>query len=905
MAPRSNTSGRPRWGRRIALTVGFLGIGYLGVLVLASRFLDPEALAALLEPRLEEVLGREVEIAGADVGFLPLSVRIRDLAVSDPTGMAPELARIESVAFGVALLPLLQRRVEVHQILIQGPEAHLLVTEDGRSNFGDLSRKSASADPASGGRSPGPFAMDLRSIRLSGGRLIFRNEADSTFVELLGLDAQASVLHEIQGPWHFVGRSDGTGRLRRGPERRGSQDLEIPSRLSFDIQASPDFEEVEIRSGDLGTGPVVLSLSGTVKGLKGPIRTLSLSLRGEGIPLDRVFEALPGTLRDSLPLRGEGEVGVDLSVTGELGPEVRPQVSGTLSLARGDLQATDGARVARYLDLELFLLPEGAVTFSGEGELLEGPFTAEGRFGLGGGGELEVRVDAYPELSLARSLITLPEGTEIQGRIKADLRVAGRARDPGSLRFWGEASPNDIVLTAGILARPLTVHGGTFDLQGNSTSFRDLSFSLGEDRFTARGSLANLSGIVVPGQVAHLQGTLQGARLDLTTLSTREPPDSLLSYGKAAFARMGGRTVEGRTPEEVARELRLSRPDSLPLAGELTLALDTLIDAKGRMEDLRANLAFGPRFLAVSDASFRRYGGVLRTSANLRLGDTPEQPFSLSLSVESLTAPAFLGATSPLGRAFRGELSLRLEMVGTLDSLLLPHVPSVVGSGSFSLRDGGINSILLTESLANFLGMDEFRAPAFRDWSTSFVLADGRVQLAEASIPGAPGEPRLGGGIGLGGELDLLSIFSLPSDRLSRFARSNLGVAGEVAGRVANRPDFVQAVVRIGGSVLSPELGVDPGAAAATIGNAVREEARMEAQRQIRTQAASLQNRASSFLRGILSGGEGGGRGAQPRDTVQLDRLRPDSVTPDSLHPDSIGTDTVPPDTSRSGPPSG
>ena len=879
----SNNPNRPSWLRRILFAIGLAGVVYLGLLFVLSRFLDPETLAARIEPRLETALAREVEIGSAKVGFFPLGIRLQDVSVADPTGLAPTLARIESVEFQVDLIPLLRREVRVRRLVIESPEANLRVAADGRSNFGDFSTESSRRPQDEESGAAEPFALELRGIQLSGGRLSFVNDEDSTTAAMNDLQLRATVQREAAGPWVFVGDSEGEisfGKVGEPPLANG-----FPMALSFDILAGPSFQDVEIRSGRLGIKPVALALDGNIEGLNNPVRLLSLSLRGDGIPLSNLLEALPEQIRSRFPGEADGAVDANLRIEGEVGSDTRPEISGTVRLTGASLRRNE-TRLARNLSADFSLTSGGQVRIKAEGEVMDGPFSLEGQGNLGGEKEVDLQLKAYPDLALAESMIELPEGVSAQGRLKADVRITGSARNPRSLRFWGEASPTQLRVTTPAMGVPITFPEGLITLQGNGASFRDLPLSLDRDHILATGEIRNLSSFGQAGRTVEARASIRGPRLDLLKLNPKAPPDPALSYGKVAFARLGGRQVAGRSVEDAARELRLLRPDSIPLAGELTLALDTVIDARGRMEDVRAVVEFGPDFLRVSEATFRRYGGHLHASMNLILGRNAQEPFSMSLSVTNLDAGAFLSATSPLGKVIRGRVSLNLNLVGSLDSLLLPHGSSLVGSGSFSLTEGGLSSILITESLATFLGLGEFREPDIRDWSTSFVLENGRVRLADARLAGAPGEPRVGGSIGLDGGLDLLSVFSLPSDRLSSFARENLGMAGELAGRVANRPEVVQAVIRIGGSILGPNLEADPGAAVETITRAVGTEIQSEAQRQIQEQTTQLQNRATGFLRGLTQRRE-----SQSPPTAA--RAAPDSVRPDTIRPDSVPPDTT------------
>jgi len=164
----SSISAWPRWSRWL-LILGALGaVAFLTLTLVLSRFLDPEALAARVEPRMEAVLSRDVEISRVEVAFFPLGIRLRDVSVADPTGLAPFLARAGSVEFRVGLRPLFRREVKVSRLVLEDPEADLRVGPDGHSNFGDLSPQAPEEPaPADEESAPDSFALD------ADGRVLF------------------------------------------------------------------------------------------------------------------------------------------------------------------------------------------------------------------------------------------------------------------------------------------------------------------------------------------------------------------------------------------------------------------------------------------------------------------------------------------------------------------------------------------------------------------------------------------------------------------------------------------------------------------------------------------------------------------------------------------------------------
>jgi hypothetical protein len=79
-ATASSATGR-RLLRRALIAVVTVALLYLAAAFALSRFLDSEALASWLEPRLERAFNRDVELGRAEVGFLPVGVRLKEVTL--------------------------------------------------------------------------------------------------------------------------------------------------------------------------------------------------------------------------------------------------------------------------------------------------------------------------------------------------------------------------------------------------------------------------------------------------------------------------------------------------------------------------------------------------------------------------------------------------------------------------------------------------------------------------------------------------------------------------------------------------------------------------------------------------------------------------------------------------------
>jgi uncharacterized protein involved in outer membrane biogenesis len=199
-------TGRPRrrrTGRRIVAALVLIVI-VLPVAAAIAAFLtfNPNTYKAQIEAAVAQATGREVTLAG------PLAVKLswvptltaRDVRLSNiPGGSAPEMARIDTIETRIALLPMLQRRLEIQDLVLRHPTVLLERTADGRPNW--LFQPTAPAGPA--GPQPmtvntgaGPWRVAVDSLEIVGGQFTYRdgrsNTSETLAVSHADLAAQVS-----------------------------------------------------------------------------------------------------------------------------------------------------------------------------------------------------------------------------------------------------------------------------------------------------------------------------------------------------------------------------------------------------------------------------------------------------------------------------------------------------------------------------------------------------------------------------------------------------------------------------------------------------------------------------------------------------------------------------------------
>ncbi len=121
-------------------------------------FVDPNQYKGEISAWVGAATGRHLTLAG-DLGlslFPWIGVEVRDASLAQPMGFGDEpFARIQEVQARLKLLPLLQGRLELGEVLGTGVTLNLIRAPDGRANWDDLT-----------GREPTPVATQAVTPRL-------------------------------------------------------------------------------------------------------------------------------------------------------------------------------------------------------------------------------------------------------------------------------------------------------------------------------------------------------------------------------------------------------------------------------------------------------------------------------------------------------------------------------------------------------------------------------------------------------------------------------------------------------------------------------------------------------------------------------------------------------------------
>jgi len=108
-------------------------------LALVVESLDPDANAARLREEARERTGHDLTLEGLDLSLLPPTVTLTDMTLGPAPGFGPEpFAQVERVQASLRLLPLLERRLEVGAVRVDGLQVALVRGPSGRGSWETL-----------------------------------------------------------------------------------------------------------------------------------------------------------------------------------------------------------------------------------------------------------------------------------------------------------------------------------------------------------------------------------------------------------------------------------------------------------------------------------------------------------------------------------------------------------------------------------------------------------------------------------------------------------------------------------------------------------------------------------------------------------------------------------------------
>ncbi|MGV1099963.1 AsmA family protein [Thiovibrio sp. JS02] len=266
--------------------LGLVLITVLTLSLLIRFYLTDDRIKALVIPPVENALARKVVIGAIKVSLLH-GITVEDFAVKELDGK-DDFARARAFVLRYDLLPLLQKKLVVSEIVLQEPSIHIHRDTAGKFNFETLAflrekNEEKKAVPAAGATAL-PIALTVEQIRVERAAIAVSDDKNELPRLQVNADLKLAVdLHDLAAVTY-------KGEL-------GFQADAVHGSLQPHLVGTSSFDDKNlVLQGDLSLDKEKMHLSGEIKNYAAA-PAIRLDLSSEALDLDHLLALLAGLPR--------------------------------------------------------------------------------------------------------------------------------------------------------------------------------------------------------------------------------------------------------------------------------------------------------------------------------------------------------------------------------------------------------------------------------------------------------------------------------------------------------------------------------------------------------------------------------------------------------------------------------
>jgi hypothetical protein len=775
-----------------------------GIVVLKMMFTS-ERLKAEVIPRMEEATGRSVTIHDVSLGVFPsIALNMDSVRISNRVGEgfsdAPMLT-LDGLRVNVKLFPLLGGRVEATSLELDRPNILIEINKKFETNYEDLVGETEAAPeetPPADASPPAALALLVSGFRITDGTLEYLNRADNSATRLYGVDIDADVAAEegkilITGDASTENFSYGT---LETPMVEGLR-MVLASRIAYDMANDvATFEE-----GDLMVQNIPLTLAGTMSDLQDSTM-LDLTVGSDNVNIAELMSLVPGKYREEAEsVQGKGAAQIHIKIKGTSYGSAKPVITGTIRASGASLQYADLPKPITNINITSdFYRSTRRQEFRVEkltANLGESPISMAMKVVDFEDPSLHLTANGSLDLATVKDYYPLEEGTELSGRMKANIRLNGRVSNPDAMKAAGTMEFANVTAKTPSSKHPVRNLNGTVTFNNQVMDSRNLSMELGRSDLSLAFRLVNYLSVISDDAKA------PKARADLTLRSRQLFVDDLM--GDEAGENEGA--VSG-TPGRPAEK------SGLPLPGvdmNLTANIGTLTTEKFVFKNLRGKMTIAGGVINMQNLTCNTLGGSVNAKGMLNM-QNPDRPlFDLALGLNALQANSLLSNFTSFGQRVTGSMTMNTVLKGALDDTLGLIPAALGGKGDVAIKDGSLQGFKVNQSLASMLNLSSLESVAFKDWTNAFSIEGGRLLIKNLKIAAVDADYVVNGSHGLDGTLDYKMALYLPPEMSTKVSVG--GFAGEAVNLFKDESGRLKFDFNVGGSVGDPKVQLDTGPA--------------------------------------------------------------------------------------------
>lgn len=743
--------------------------------VLVVAFVAPMALrgkiAAIVKREANAMLRAKLDFEEFDISLLRhfpnASLELKGLTLTGVDRFEGDtILGAKRISVVVDLMSLFgDEGLEVSKVFVASPSVHARKLADGAVNW-DVIKPSEEepAEKSSRDEKPSSFRLSVRDVRVTDAAIRF--EDDSTQMSFVTAPASLRLkgdLSESTTDLDLELELRGLGFSANGIPLLSGAEAALDAVIGADLAKNRyTFSENKLR-----LNAIELSLDGWVE-LQDDKMAVDLRAGCDKVQFKELLSLIPAFYtRDFRGLTASGELSMALWIKGEAQGVKLPAFELKTEVDRGSFQYSSLPKAVTDINIALRIANSGGVMDRTVVDLSKFAFQMAGNSAsatlhatnLVSDPLVKAAVQGNIDLSAVKQVYPLEKGTDLSGRIMADVKVSARMSDIDHRRYEQIVANGTFVVENLDLGMtdlpPVHIRRAAATITPATMTLGDFGITMGRSDLTATGQLTGYIGYLLRGDLLSGRLYVKSDLLDLNEIMDTTPADAseTTAEPEATFVRA----------LEVPRNLSLS----------LNTELQKVLFQKMTVSGIAGEMRVANGVLSLEHLRLSLFGGAATASGSYSTVVDAQRPalkMNMSLAGASFARTfdelELVQKLVPLFAKTGGDYSLSLDLATTLDGQMSPEMKSLNATGEIRSANIEIHNLEAFDALAKALNNDALRRIEAKDVAIRFAVKDGRVTTQPFDLKIGNTNLTMSGSTGLDQTIDYTAKVSLPGSAM-------------------------------------------------------------------------------------------------------------------------------------------
>lgn len=382
------------------------------------------------------------------------------------------------------------------------------------------------------------------------------------------------------------------------------------------------------------------------------------------------------------------------------------------------------------------------------------------------------------DLGMIKDVYPLEAGTDLNGKLIADLSVATRMsaiekEQYENVSASGHLKVNDMIYKATDMPEVL-INNAALEFTPQYVNLPALDVKIGKNDISANGRLENFIAYALKDQTLKGQLNIKSNYLNANDFISDD--------------------TETVTDTTATSSEDIIIPKNIDFA--LNAALNEVIYSKINITNMAGNMSVKNGILTLHNVGANALGGSCKVNGSYDTSD-PQKPkvnFDLALTkvsfAETFKSVESIQKFAPIFENLLGTYSMNLKFNTSLGESILQTLVGLTGSGAIQTSDVKVEGVGALTALSSALKTDALKSISTKDINLPFSIDNGQIITKPFSVNiGNGGVMKLEGSTGLDQSINYKGTVTLPKSLSNNF--------------INNVP------ITIGGTFTSPKIGVD------------------------------------------------------------------------------------------------